>query len=507
MSRKTASLLSTIIGLINSAITIALTFLIRTVVLKEFGVEYVGLYSLLSQTIGILAGVDGGVSSALFIKMHRPIANNNLDEIQDSYFLIRVVYHVRGALVLIVGLIVALFLPSIANTTIDMKLVYSCYFVFLAFNSISYCFIYDFFMLETIQKRYIASAVVCIVNIVVSGANIVFIYKFHNYFVYITIASMNQVISYYICRIIFRKTRNNYFKRLRFEKRHLTNIISMLGMALHSFSNIIITNSDTVVMSALLSLVTTGFYANYYLILTGVSTLAMQLTLSIKDPFRNLAMISSDEVVQINIKRIVFLYAIVIGSMGITYSAMADFFVKIFWGLENVISNQFTVYLLAISFYINILSYPIVDYYYCREYYREDKFSPVIEIFMNIIISALLAKLIGLNGIIIGTIATYIYRFIHRFKIVYGRFNNGSIKDTLLLVIKGLVAYLLLSCGFRIVIRKVAHRETILMFLIWAIIVFSASLIIMISLYAKDEEIKYYKSLFRDVTKKNHVIG
>ena len=134
MSRKKASLISIIMGLINSAITICLTFLIRTVVLREFGVEYVGLYSLLSQTVGILAGVDGGVSSALFIRMHKPIADDNIEEIHNSYFLIRVVYHVRGVLVFVIGMVVAFFLPQIANTSIDMSLVLSCYFVFLILN-------------------------------------------------------------------------------------------------------------------------------------------------------------------------------------------------------------------------------------------------------------------------------------------------------------------------------------------------------------------------------------
>ena len=62
----------------------------------------------------------------------------------------------------------------------------------------------------------------------------------------------------------------------------------------------------------------------------------------------------------LNIKRIVFLYVIIAGTMGATYSSMADFFVKIFWGNENIISNQLTVYLLALSFFINIISSPIV---------------------------------------------------------------------------------------------------------------------------------------------------
>ncbi len=502
-SRKTVSLISTLFGLINSAITIFLTYLIRSIVLKEFGVEYVGLYSLLSQTIGLLAGLDGGVSSALFIRMHRPIAKNNIEEIQDSYFLIRVVYHVRGALVLIIGLIVALFLPSIANTTIDMKLVYSCYVVFLVLNSVSYCFIYDYFMLETIQKRYIASAVVCVVNIVVTSFNVYYIYRFHNYFLYITIACTNQVISYFLCRIVFRKLRREYYKKLRFEAKHKKDIISMLGMALHTFSNIMITNSDTIVMSAILSLAVTGYYANYYLIVTGVSTLAMQLTLSIKDPFRNMAMTSSDETVQVSIKRIVFLYVVVIGSMGITYTAMADFFVNIFWGPENVITDYFTVYLLAISFYSNIISLPIVEYYYCKEYYRYDKISPVIEIVMNIIISIILAKLIGLNGIIIGTIATYIYRFIHRARMVYGKFsNNGGIREILILVVKSFVIYLFLSFTFRSIVCKMAHQENIFAFICWAVLIFVASFFAMCCLYMREGEMKYYKSYFLEIINK-----
>lgn len=502
MSRKTASLISTIMGLINSAISIFLTFLIRTVVLKEFGVEYVGLYSLLSQTIGILAGVDGGISSALFIRMHKPIASNNIDEIQNSYYLIRVVYSVRGILVFTIGTIVAFFLPIIANTSIDLTVVYCCYFAFLVLNAISYFFIYDFFMLETIQKRYIASAVVCVVNIFITAINLVCVYKYHSYLTYIIITSLNQVIAYSICRIIFRSIKKDYYKRLRFKKGYFKEILSLLGMSLHTFSNILITNSDTIMMSALLSLAVTGFYANYHLILTGVTTFATQLTLSIKDPFRNLALTSSEENSFINIKRIVLLYSVVIGAMGITFSAMADFFVGIFWGMENIINSSFTVYLLAISFYINILSGPIVDYYYCKEYYRKDKISPIIEIFLNIATSILLARIIGLNGIIVGTILTYLYRFIHRSRIVYGSFCNSAFVEIFSFVLKSLLIYVVLSLGFRFFISTLGTNRNIYTFIVFAIMIFCLSLFIMYCLFKKQKEMRYFESYFTHLSKK-----
>ena len=273
-------------------------------------------------------------------------------------------------------------------------------------------------------------------------------------------------------------------------------------MAFHTFSNILITNSDTIIMSSLLSLVVTGYYANYYLIITGVNTFAMQLTLSIKDPFRNLAMTSSDEIAQINIKRIVFLYAIVVGAMGITYSAMADFFVRIFWGSENIIADQFTVYLLAISFYLNILSTPIVDYYYCKEYYRKDKISPVIEIIVNILLSIVLAKLIGLNGIIIGTIVTYLYRFFHRSKIIYGKILNKNMRELLVIFIKSIVIYIIMSFGSRLVIREFVSNVSMFYFLIWAVIVFGFSLIVLCCFFVKEKEMKYYRTYFLEIMRK-----
>lgn len=501
-SRKTASLMSSLVGLINSGITICLTFLMRTVVLKEFGVEYVGLYSLLSQTVGILAGVDGGVSSALFIRMHKPIAEDNLGEIQKYYFLIRIVYRVRGILVFAIGMVVALFIPRIANTSIEMTIVISCYIAFLLLNALSYCFNYDYFMLETVQKRYIASAIVCVVNVVVSVINIFLVYQTHNYFLYIIITSLNQVISYSICKLVFRNIKKQYYKKLRFERKYFKDIIDLLGMSLHTFSNILITNSDTIMMSMLLTLVVTGFYSNYYLILTGVNTLAMQITLSIKDPFRNLVMTSSDKVAYLNIKRIVFLYVIIAGTMGATYSAMADFFVKIFWGNENIISNQLTVYLLAFSFFINIISSPIVDYYYCKEYYRKDRISPLIEIVINIVLSVVLAKLIGLNGIIIGTIVTYLYRLAHRSKVVYGSYSNLYFKEMLFLLIKGISVYILITILLRHVVQMLAHYQNIIWFLIWAFAIAIISFSMQYLVFRKENEMAYYKSFFMEIVYK-----
>jgi O-antigen/teichoic acid export membrane protein len=121
MGRKKTTIISTFVGIISSLVGIMLTFVLRTYLLKCFNNEYVGLYTLLTQTVGILVGIDGGLSSSVLIKIHKPIAENNIEEIRRNYYLVRVIFYFRSILVLFVGSIIGFLIPRMTETIIDIN--------------------------------------------------------------------------------------------------------------------------------------------------------------------------------------------------------------------------------------------------------------------------------------------------------------------------------------------------------------------------------------------------
>lgn len=501
-SRKKSALLSTIVGSINSVIAIFLTFFLRTIVLKKFSVEYVGLYTFLAQTVGVLTGIDGGISSSLLIKIHRPIAENDISEIKKNFFLIRLVYTTRAVIVLLSGMIMGMFLPNMITTSIELGYIYKCYFLYLALSSLNYCFIYYYFMLETFQQRYVASAITCIVDLIISVLNIALINFTNSYMLYIFLCCLNTNISYYLCKLYFKKRYAEYLGKYKIEKSTLMELKDYFGMAVHTLSNTMIKHSDTVLMSVLVSLTATGFYSNYNLIVSGLKTFIQQLVSAIKDPFRNLSVSVEPKVAEIYIKRITFLYAVVAGAVCVAFCASADIFVNVFWGAENVLANQFTVFLMAMSFYILVISNPVVDYYYCKEYYRNDKRSPIIEVGLNLVASFILGIIIGINGIIIGTIMAYLYRIVHRAIIIYKGIEKKSCGQYLKALLQSASLTLSMAILLKAATNTLIKTYNFMTFLVAAAASFLISLFMQYCIYHRTSEYAYYSKYFSEIISK-----
>lgn len=498
-SRKQAAVYSTIVGLVNSVITIILTFVLRTILLKCFSTEYVGLYTVLTQTIGILVGFDAGLSSSIMIRIHKPIAENDIEKIRYTYFLVRVIYYVRSALVLGFGTIIGLIMPRIIVTNIDVGDIYIYYFAYLMLNAVSYLFIFDYFMLETVQKRYIASIAVGITNVVVSILNILSIIYIRSYGLYIVLTALNSIVGYFICSRVFRRMYPTYLYKYKVDASLLLEFKELFGMAIHTLSNTVVKHSETIIISAVVSLVSTGLYSNYHMIITALNTLVVQLTSSVKDPLRNIAVTSSFKKAMEYVKKVVFLYGMVMGIMCITFCATADVFVTVFWGKENVFTSEYTVYLMACSAFLLVIANPIVDYYYCKEMYIIDRYSPIIEIILNIIISLFLGKLCGLDGIIMGTIITYAYRIIHRTSVLCKEEDKNQMKELLVLYVKLLTTVICFSVIFTKLVKLLLNNYTIFSFILSAGIVCCISLLFIWVIYGRTSEFLYYKAYFIDI--------
>lgn len=494
ISRKKTATIATLVGLANNVISILLTFFLRTIILKDFSVEYVGLYSFLTQTVGILNGIDGGISSSMLIKIHKPIAENNIKEIRRNFFLIRLIYTVKGIGVIFFGTIICLSLPSLISTTIDLSIIYKCYFVYLCVSALNFTLIYYYFMLETVQKRFIASALVGITDVVIITLNIFLVKKYNNFFLYILLCVLNYSSGYYLCKLYFKRNYPEYFKQYKIEKGIWTELKDYLGMAVHTISNSVVKHSDTMLMSVLTNLAATGLYANYNLIISALQSIVQQLVSAIKDPFRNLVFSEKSDISELFIRRITFLYILIAGTMCITFCSVSDIFVNLVWGNSNVIKIQNIVYLMAISFFLLIVSNPIVDFYYCKEFYTNDKRAPIIEVVINLIISFILGWFIGISGIIIGTIFSYAYRIIHRSVISYNYMDKNLWKSYIMEIIFGFVVVFLLSVIFRNIVSSYISISNIIEFICISVICSAFSFVMICIMFHRTSEYKYFKN-------------
>lgn len=66
-------------GLMSSLLSILLPFLVRTILIKELGAEYLGLSGLLTSILTVLNITELGFGTAIVYTMYKPLAEDNVE--------------------------------------------------------------------------------------------------------------------------------------------------------------------------------------------------------------------------------------------------------------------------------------------------------------------------------------------------------------------------------------------------------------------------------------------
>lgn len=81
MSKTRKTIYGTFFCILEKLINIILPFIVRTIIIKKLGADYLGLNSLFTSILSVLNLAELGFGSAVIFSMYKPINDNNYDEI------------------------------------------------------------------------------------------------------------------------------------------------------------------------------------------------------------------------------------------------------------------------------------------------------------------------------------------------------------------------------------------------------------------------------------------
>ena len=125
MSRTKNAARNMLFGFINKIIVLLFSFIVRAIIIKTLGSEYLGLNSLFTSILQVLNLAELGFNSAVVYSMYKPIAENDKVTICALMNLYKKIYRIIGIIVMSVGL---LLLPFIIALTILKKIDFIIHF-------------------------------------------------------------------------------------------------------------------------------------------------------------------------------------------------------------------------------------------------------------------------------------------------------------------------------------------------------------------------------------------
>lgn len=486
-SRTSNSLKTIGVNIFNQILTLALSFVSRTVFLMVLSVDYLGISGLFGDILGMLSLADLGFGTAMSYSMYKPLAEKDYDKLAGLVNFYKRVYRIIAIVITVTGLAIVPFLKYLVNTESEIPNLTLYYLLYLASTVASYMVVYKTNVLHADQKGYILGKYTAVFNILKSVCMIVFLLLTHNFTVYLLVQVAFTYITNFFNSHIAEKRYPYINKKVKLPKEETKGIFTNMGSVfLYKLAAILINATDNTLISILVSTTAVGYYSNYTMVvnkLTGiVNTFFYSLTASIGNLIAKEGKERRYQIFETmqSVSMILSTFCITC-----TFFLMEDFITV--WVGKEFVMERIVLWALVTNFYFSIVLLPIWVFREATGLYRKTKFVMLITAGVNVITSIILGKIIGLAGIIFATsISRLVTYFWYEPKLLFKEYFGMSCLVYFKEFVKGLCTTALIFvvvhfCTVKIVVDNVA------MLFVKAFIVGGISLLMVALIYWRTE--------------------
>lgn len=421
-----------ITGLFNKLILIVFPFIIRTFIIKKLGMEYSGLDNLFTSILQVLNLSELGFSSAVVYCMYKPLADNNVEEVNALYGFVKHAYTIVGFLVLGIGIILLPFLHLFISGDIPRDInIYMLYLIYLLNTVGSYfLFAYKNVLLYANQRIDITNRIYTFSRMVMYIVQLVLLLVFENYYLYIIILPLSTILNNLITLYIVDKNYSQYSAEGELSdvvKKDIKYQIS--GLFIGKVSQVTRNSFDSIILSSLFGLTITAIYNNYYYILSAIVAIMVVISSSIIPGIGNSIVSETKNKNYSDFLKFNFIYMWIAGCITVCLVCLYQPFMKLWVGEKNILSTT-SAFLFAIYFFCLMIGNVRAVYIEAAGLWWQNKSRAIMESILNLLLNIILGKLLGINGILIATIVTIVVvNFFLSSKILYKHyFDEYKIK-------------------------------------------------------------------------------
>lgn len=391
-------------------INFILTFLSNSILFAQnkyfvqyMGIETLGMMKLFSQLLAYLNIIEMGLGSASAFALYKPLADKDYKNTSIVISTIENIYNKIAFLLLILGILCIPMIPffiEISNFSIRIYF----YWILYVLNTVStYLFVKYVILFTANQELLYVKAVQSISKVFFQMLQIVFIVKYHSFFIYIILLIIDNVTQWLFFKIHYRKKYSFVIKtKERFNgiKNNIKNLFW------HKIGSLIVFNTDLILISKFSSLEIVGVYASYQMILQIISIVVGILTNVLSPKIGNFIAKNNKKEVYKQFKKLDIFYCFI--AVFFTYSTyvLIDSFIILWLGKVFLLSD-YTLVLICFNLFVAVFRGNLSIFKEGAGFFDDIK-SPILESVINLVISIILGLKMGLDGVIIGTITSNI---------------------------------------------------------------------------------------------------
>ncbi len=385
-----------------------LRFVCRTVFVYTLGKEFLGISSLYTNILSLLSISELGFASAVTFSLYKPLAENNQPLICAYMNFYKKAYRVIGIVIFLAGLCLLPFLPNLMTGVTDKVNIYEYYLLYLIQTVVSYLFFaYKATLLDADQKKYISDIVTYICQILMNVVQIVILVVWRSFLAYtITSIFSNILINAVISMIVDRKYPYLRQKAPALEPKEKKNLFSRIyAMALYKVSNAVGSATDNLIISSFISVVMVGIYNNYYLVIQTIQTVLSEAFNAVTASLGNKYVLDSKEHNEYTFRCLNLLNNMLVAVCAVCFMVLFQPFIILWLGRDYLLDRTVLI-IIVLNFATNYMQLTTNIYRQASGVFVQGKYRAVANAVLNLVISIVLVKQIGLAGVFLGSIVS-----------------------------------------------------------------------------------------------------
>ena len=403
---------NTLTVLINQIVTVLCAFILPRAILHTYGSEVNGLVSSLTQFLSVISFMDLGIGAVVQASLYKPLSdrdNQKISMIMSSAnkFFVKIAC---GILVYVVSLIVIY--PRIVKQSFDC--VYTA--TLILSMCISYFSQYFFglryqLLLTADQKGYIVYIINSALLIANNVVGVCLIYNGAKIQIVKLATSLILLIKPLILEL-YIKEHYAIDRKIQYDKEPIQQ--KWNGVAQH-IATVILTSTDTIVLTFLSTLSNVSIYNVYHLVTNGINGLIVALTSGYLSMFGNMISRGEGDVLRKSFDSFETLFHFIVTYVYGCVLVLIIPFVQVYTkGVTDVNYCQPVfafIITVANAFYCYRLPYNTLVK--AAGHFKQTQTSAIIEAGLNIVISIAFVFKFGLVGVAVGTLIAMVYKTIY----------------------------------------------------------------------------------------------
>lgn len=475
-------------------------FVIQRAILVQFGSDVNGLTSTVTQILSYVSLLEAGLGTASIQALYLPLSKNNWNDINGILSATNKQYVKTGGMFLGVLVSVSFIVPVIVNGDISQITMGVLTLLIGMSNVLSYTFMGKYTALLTADKRLY---VINCADMIATITSCVF-----RLFAINIIGDIILVQAIHLCSIVLKIVIINLYVRKRYKSINFKAtpdykaVSKRWSVLIHHIASMVVNHTSVIILSVAENLKMVSLYSVYNYVFNNIYMLMTagfsQAPLAMFGRWYNQDM----KVFTRNFRLFEIFFSIVINTVLFTALIMIMPFVANY--TDGVSDVEYVDWKLAVLFfitsYLNIIRMPSVMAINVSGMFKETQRGAVIEAIINLSVALILLKPLGIYGLLIASIVSYLYRTPDVIYFTYSKIINKSVVMPMLQALVNVFIGVILSVNLIPMVQN-AHNSW-LEWVMWAFLtaIFAGIIFIFANVIMN---IKYIKCIYREWSEKH----